>query len=92
MFWLMLTMKNPLPDNIYDSLTAGTLDQQSNDFKGGIGMVQVIQYHDSPVGPYNELLIIPGNFKVPGGEAKGKRKLRISRIYVDSEVSCYNGT
>ncbi|EME41177.1 hypothetical protein DOTSEDRAFT_134901 [Dothistroma septosporum NZE10] len=91
MFWLILTLKAPLPAEIYDPLTTVRLDQQSNDFQGGIGTIQIIRYDNSPVGPYDELMILPGNFTVPGGDAKGKSKLRIARIYVDSKGSCYNG-
>ncbi len=53
-------------------------------FKGGIGYVMLVNYLDSPVGPYRELLIIPGKFSHTG-------KHSISKIYVDSEASTQNG-
>lgn len=53
-------------------------------FIGGLGFVMLVNYHESPVGPYKELLIIPGKFKP-------HKKQSISKIYVDSEESTKNG-
>ena len=53
-------------------------------FRGGLGYVMLVDYQESPVGPYRELLIIPGKFR--------KSKMQaITRIYVDSEASTLNG-
>ena len=53
-------------------------------FKGGFGYVMLVNYQESPVGPYKELLFIPGKF--------GEEKLQsITTIYVDSEASTANG-
>ena len=53
-------------------------------FKGGFGYVMLVDYQESPVGPYKELLFIPGKF--------GKEKLQaITTIFVDSEASTANG-
>lgn len=53
-------------------------------FKGGFGYVMLVNYEESPVGPYKELLFIPGKF---GPE----NKQCITKIYVDSELSTNNG-
>lgn len=53
-------------------------------FKGGLGYVMMVDYQKSPVGPYRELLIIPGKFRK-------NRKQVITRIVVDSEASTLNG-
>lgn len=53
-------------------------------FQGGLGFVMLVDYTESPVGPYKELLIIPGKFGQP-------KKQAISHIYVDSEASTQNG-
>ena len=53
-------------------------------FKGGLGYVMLVNYEKSPVGPYRELLIIPGKFRK-------SRKQAITTIYVDSEASTQNG-
>jgi hypothetical protein len=46
-----------------------------------------VDYSDSPVGPYHELLFIPGAFPFEDG----KRHLSISRIFVSSLDSVVNG-
>ncbi len=53
-------------------------------FKGGLGYLMLVNYKNSPVGPYNELLLIPGKFSPTG-------KQSITKIYVDSEESTQNG-
>ncbi|WP_339868614.1 acetoacetate decarboxylase family protein [uncultured Algoriphagus sp.] len=53
-------------------------------FKGGLGYVMLVNYHTSPVGPYKELLFIPGKFT-------SYRKQAITKIYVNTEVSTQNG-
>jgi hypothetical protein len=71
---------------------------------GGLGMVQVIRYSESPVGPYDELLVVPGFFKreeIVDGNANGnevgkkekamKSNVRVTRIYVSQERTCWNG-
>lgn len=59
-------------------------DKEIQDFKGGLGYVMLVNYSESPVGAYRELLFIPGKFKSHG-------KQIISKIYVDSEDSTANG-
>ncbi|MFL0682143.1 MAG: acetoacetate decarboxylase family protein [Algoriphagus aquaeductus] len=53
-------------------------------FKGGLGYVMLVDYQKSPVGPYHEVLIIPGKFRKT-------RRQAITKIYVDSEASTQNG-
>jgi hypothetical protein len=53
-------------------------------FKGGLGYVMLVNYEQSPVGPYRELLLIPGKFRKT-------KKQAITKIYVDSEASTHNG-
>lgn len=55
-------------------------------FDGFFGAVMLVDYHESPVGPYHELLFIPGKFRTPHG-----RRYSITRIVVDSEASTQNG-
>ena len=59
-------------------------------------MLQIVRYKDSPVGSYNELMVLPGLFDVPNnaeGKNRGKKRktLRITRIYVDQKETTYNG-
>lgn len=53
-------------------------------FKGGLGFVMLVNYENTPVGPYHEVLFIPGKFRKT-------KKQAITKIYVDSEVSSQNG-
>lgn len=62
---------------------------------GGICMIQIIRYRQSPVGPYDELAIIPGKFEwsreSPDGERITSQDYKISRIYVSQKHTCYSG-
>jgi hypothetical protein len=66
---------------------------------GGLGMVQVIRHHKSPVGSYDELVMLPGNFeyeveiegKDGNNKLEKKKNLRVTRIYVSQEKTCWNG-
>lgn len=67
-------------------------------FIGGIGMVQVIRYSETPVGPYDELVLVPGFFTYPrkrdskGRETvKEQKNARVTRIYVSQKDTCWNG-
>ena len=52
----------------------------------GLGYVMIVDYKDSPVGPYHELLIMPGKARF-----NQTRRNTISKIYVDSKESMLNG-
>ncbi|KAA1074671.1 hypothetical protein PGT21_015330 [Puccinia graminis f. sp. tritici] len=61
------------------------------DFRGGFGSVQIIRYHSSPVGAYDELLLIPGVFKPPEESLNRTPVFRITQIYVSTLGSVLNG-
>ncbi|KAI9619682.1 hypothetical protein H4Q26_014064 [Puccinia striiformis f. sp. tritici PST-130] len=75
-----------------DSL--GLLSTEESDpaqgFRGGIGFVQIVRYPLSPVGAYDELLLVPGSFKPPEECLDGSPKFRITQIYVSSLESVLN--
>lgn len=59
-------------------------------------MIQLIRYHDTPVGPYDEMILCPGSFEYPdpssSSSSKSKKKaMRITRIYVSQKETCFNG-
>ncbi len=55
-------------------------------WRGGLGAIAWMNYHTSGVGPYGELLFIPGRFQV------GKRRYHsIARIYVSTMASVVSG-
>lgn len=61
---------------------------------GGVSMLQLIRYRDSPVGPYDEMILAPGGFEYERedeGRRVKRRNPRITRIYVSQKHSCYNG-
>ncbi|KAH8808607.1 hypothetical protein F5884DRAFT_378042 [Xylogone sp. PMI_703] len=74
-------------------------DFAKGEARGGLGMAQVLRYSESPVGPYDELLIVPGNYeyeaevrdKKKGMKMEKRSNLRVTRIYVSTRESCYNG-
>lgn len=53
---------------------------------GGQALVMFVDYEHSAVGPYRELLYIPGRFDFPNG-----RHYSITRIYVSTMASVVNG-
>lgn len=63
---------------------SGLSEEMKAKFRGGFGYVMFVNYEESPVGPYREVLFIPGRFRK-------KRHQVISRIVVDSETSTRNG-
>ena len=61
-------------------------DYQRDRFLGYVGTVMLVDYKTSAVGPYQELLFIPGMFTFDW-----KKVFSISKIYVSSWDSVYNG-
>lgn len=59
---------------------------QSEGYKGWIGAVMLVEYTTSDVGPYFELLYIPGFFTIGG-----KLTFSVSRIFVSTYDSAWNG-
>ncbi len=53
---------------------------------GLVGSVMCVDYHTSNVGAYQELLFIPAMF-----DFSGKKAFHISKIYVSTQDSIYNG-
>ena len=83
---------------LYSPLEAGSEFAQGK-LIGGLGMVQLIRYSESPVGPYDEFLMTPGafeyNLEVEGKNGKTeiveKKNTRVTRIYVSQKDTCWNG-
>ena len=61
-------------------------DYQHLGYRGWMGAVLLVDYQSSNVGPYQELMFIPGLFKLGG-----KRGFSISKIWVSTEASLQNG-
>lgn len=86
------------PDFVYPPLEAKS-SFSDGELKGGLSMVQLIRYSDTPVGPYDELVLIPGYFeynmetKDKDGNSKHekRRNLRCTKVFVSQEKTCWNG-
>ncbi|KAI0339249.1 hypothetical protein BDW22DRAFT_1336398 [Trametopsis cervina] len=92
-FWLFgySSGKQSLKPSSYGPLEGASAfadPEQSGAFKGGLFSVMIVRYKSSPIGPYDEIIWSPGNFEIP---PSGKKALRITRIYVSSLASVYNG-
>lgn len=59
---------------------------QQRSYKGGIGALIYMDYKSSNVGPYQELMFIPGLFYLAG-----KWTFSISKIWVSTPESVFNG-
>lgn len=60
----------------------------SPQWKGGLTNAVFVRYEESPVGPYDELMISPDGFANPYEKATTGR---ITNIYVSSRESVWNG-
>ncbi|PWI71341.1 hypothetical protein PCL_11435 [Purpureocillium lilacinum] len=96
-WWTSGAAARKLPKHAYSPLEAGTdfANPPGSHPVGGLSMIQIIRYRDSPVGPYDELLVVPGSFDWsrdgPDGRREVGRNPRITRIYVSQKHTCYNG-
>jgi hypothetical protein len=90
-YWMIIQLGSPLPVDIWDPLEATHPACTVRDFRGGYGFIMVVRYQETPVGEYDELLIVPGNFEVHGGSEKGKERPRVTRIYVSQKETTFNG-
>lgn len=90
-FWLLTWPSSPLAKGTYDSLESSHLANDLNHPISGPGMIQIVRYTNTPVGPYDELVYLPGLFTTPGGSRKGKKHFRVTRIYVSQRETCHDG-
>ncbi|KAG0146714.1 hypothetical protein CROQUDRAFT_657067 [Cronartium quercuum f. sp. fusiforme G11] len=83
---------HPLGPAHFDTLEAASRESASvpGVFRGGMGTIQIIRYHSSPIGPYDELMIVPGEFALPDELHRGPLP-RITRIYVSTLQSVFSG-
>lgn len=72
--------KNFVKDNAFLS------EDYFRKYLGFVGSVMLVDYHSSNVGAYQELLFIPSMF-----DFSGQKAFHISKIYVSTVVSVYNG-
>ncbi|KAI0160228.1 hypothetical protein GGR57DRAFT_411544 [Xylariaceae sp. FL1272] len=86
-----------LPDHTYSPLerdSAYASPSESGKHLGGLSLLQIIRYTESPVGPYDELIVCPGYYTYDveeNGKRRTMKNARISRIYVSQKYTCWNG-
>ncbi len=81
----------PFLGNKMKLLEKGFISEEDKEFfRGGLGAIMLVNYESSDVGPYFELLFIPGDF---ASNVSGKSKLykRITKIFVSSSISIQEG-
>lgn len=61
-------------------------DWQRTRLAGALGAAMLVDYRQTNVGPYRELLFMPGRFDI-----HGRRMFSISKIYVSTEASMHSG-
>lgn len=59
-------------------------------------MLHLLRYSETPVGPYDEMAVMPGYFEYSKGTGEGKKggkgkNMRITAIWVSQRVTCWNG-
>lgn len=75
-------------ENIHAEAVQRLAQNQSQYRNGLLKGVMIVRYEDSDVGPYDELILIPGRAVNPH---TGKSDMRISTIYVSTDASVWNG-
>jgi hypothetical protein len=92
---IFIPLSRQLPVKAFAPLERQYNESFSGEFLGGLGLIQIIRYTDSPVGPYDELLISPGFWKYPhtdkDGNVSERKNIRITRIYVSQKYTAWNG-
>jgi|JI9StandDraft_1071089.scaffolds.fasta_scaffold00874_22 hypothetical protein len=76
-------------------LKEGFIDEKDKlSYLGGLGAIMLVNYESSDVGPYFELLFIPGDFKhtiSTNGFNKIRHFKKITKIFVSSQISIQEG-
>ncbi|EEY16277.1 conserved hypothetical protein [Verticillium alfalfae VaMs.102] len=95
-FWTTKSQAANPPSFAYSPLeaSAGYATPEGSRHLGGLSMIQLIRYTESPVGPYDELILSPGFHEYTveeAGKRVKKRNARITRIYVSQRQTCWNG-
>ncbi|HMV45226.1 MAG TPA: acetoacetate decarboxylase [Leptospiraceae bacterium] len=64
-------------------------ESDKQNFRGGLGAIMIVNYDSSNVGPYYELLFIPGDFYYENSPKKVYKK--ITKIFVSTDISIQEG-
>ncbi|RDW68733.1 uncharacterized protein DSM5745_08493 [Aspergillus mulundensis] len=88
-------LQDNLPAGSYhplETIHASALERLANGSpqyqKSWLKAVMIIRYEETDIGPYDELILVPGRAMNP---STGKAEMRISNIYVSTDASVWNG-
>jgi hypothetical protein len=87
---LLPVLPGELPLKTYGPLERTSSEATAGIYTGLAGAIQIIRYTDTPVGPYDEFVIIPGAFTYDR-LGSPRTNLRVTRMYVSQKYTCYNG-
>ncbi|KAL4925231.1 uncharacterized protein BDV17DRAFT_272553 [Aspergillus undulatus] len=84
------TLQSVLPDGAYHPSALEKLPSGASQFNGKswLKAIMIVRYEDTDVGPYDELILLPGRAVNP---YSGSKEMRISTIYVSTDASVWNG-
>ncbi|KAI9733513.1 MAG: hypothetical protein M1818_007261 [Claussenomyces sp. TS43310] len=92
MWAIPVKSSSTLPEHAYAPIEAASAEYSdpavAGKFNGGMGAVVLVRYHKTPVGPYDELLILPGKFQVGN---TSESAYRLTSVYVSQKDTTYNG-
>lgn len=97
-FWISTSQAKNFPFDIAYSpleLSSQFADLGISRPVGGKGIIQIIRYKETPVGPYDELVIVPGKFEWTNQDSNEEHKsghnYKTTRLYVSQKHTCFNG-
>jgi hypothetical protein len=85
----MIGLAPDAPVKAFAPLERNSSYATSGQLLASTGLMLIIRYNDSPVGPYDEFIVMPGLYNNP--EDGLVPRLRISRIYVSHKYTAWNG-
>ena len=85
----MIGLTPDVPHKAFAPLERNSSYATSGQLLAGTGLMMIVRYTDSPVGPYDEFIILPGLYNNP--EDGLVPRFRISRIYVSQKYTAWNG-
>lgn len=85
----MIGLNPDVPNKAFSPLERNSSYATSGQLLAGTGLMMIIRYKDSPVGPYDEFIVMPGLYNNPKDGLIPR--LRISRIYVTHKYTTWNG-
>lgn len=85
----MIELTPHVPHKAFAPLERNSSYATSGQLLAGTGLIMIVRYKDSPVGPYDEFIVIPGLYNNP--EDGPIPRFRISRIYVSQKYTTWNG-